>query len=73
MFEQDLKDLMEESHQREQLILEQARRNACNKCKECIFKDYFEDNTFIKEIMPKKGEIYSKNQCIEIKKILEEE
>ena len=71
MFEQDLKDLMKESYKKEQLILEQSRNNICNKCKECIFKEYFKHSSFIIEIMPKKQEIYSKNQCIEIKKILE--
>jgi len=71
MIEQDLKDLMKESHKKEQLILDYAKKNACTKCKDCIFKPYFNDDTFMKEIMPKQGEIYSKLQCIEIKEILE--
>ena len=71
MIEQDLKGLIKESHKKEQLILDYSKKNACNKCDDCIFKEYFDDDTFMKEIMPKKGEIYSKNQCIEIKDILE--
>ena len=70
----ELKKLQYQSNQKEFQRRVYLIKNRCVKCKKCLFDNVIKEseyNPFLLEVIPQKGEIWSKNdQCKKIIEIL---